>query len=98
MGIPAAPSKESSNIGAYSRGLSATSAVRVILFQDNASDDWLMPIPLVLKFAGGRIERRTVLARGARRDVVLMLVERPESVELDPDLWVLSEKTSTRKR
>jgi hypothetical protein len=29
--------EESSNIGAYSRGLSATSAVRVILFQDNAS-------------------------------------------------------------
>jgi hypothetical protein len=54
--------------------------------------------PLVLKLAGGKTEHRTLLARGPRQPVTLALSQRPESVELDPDLWVLSEKTSAKKR
>ena len=75
-----------------------TVAINGTLFQDNAPDDWAMPLPLVLKFAGGKTEHRTLLARGPKQPVTLMLSQRPESVELDPDLWVLSEKTSTKKR
>jgi aminopeptidase N len=80
--------------GSLSGGVSLSGT----LFQDNVPGDWTMPVPIVLKFASGRVERRTVLARGARQELALTLTERPQSVELDPDFWVLSEKTSTRKR
>ncbi len=68
------------------------------LFQENAPEDWVMPLPLTFKFGGDKVARGTILANGPQQPVSLVLPMRPESVELDPELWVLSEKTTTRKQ
>ena len=70
------------------------------LYQDGVPDSerWFMPIPLVLHFPGGKMARGTVAAQGAKTAINVKLPARPEKVELDPDLWVLSEKTSTTKQ
>jgi aminopeptidase N len=68
------------------------------LFQDGAPEDWVMPLPLVFKFGGNQTARGTILAHGAKQAVSIPLPMKPESVELDPDMWVLSEKTSTKKQ
>jgi len=62
------------------------------------SEAWFMPLPLVIHFHGGRSARVTVAAYGGHAPVNLKLPEPPEKVELDPELWVLSDKTSTAKR
>jgi peptidase M1-like protein len=67
------------------------------VFQDNAPEDWIMPLPLVIKFGGDKVGRGTILAKGPQQPVSITLPARPESIELDPELWVLSEKTSTKK-
>lgn len=68
------------------------------LFQDGVPEDWAMPIPVVFKFAGGKTAHTTILAQGPRQPVNLTLPLRPDSVELDPEMWVLSDKTSTKKQ
>lgn len=75
-----------------------TALVRGTLFQENAPENWAMPLPLVFKFAGNQVARGTVLAMGAQQPVNIRLPKKPESVELDPDHWVLSDKTSTKKK
>jgi hypothetical protein len=62
------------------------------------SENWFMPLPLVLHFRGGKIARATVAAHGPHTPLNIKLPESPEKVELDPELWILSEKTSTVKR
>ena len=62
------------------------------------SENWFMPVPLVVHFHGGKIARATVAAHGVHTPVNIKLPEPPEKVELDPELWILSEKTSTAKR
>jgi hypothetical protein len=71
--------------------------VKGTLTQEGAPEDWFMPIPLVFKFGGDKIARGTVMALGARQSVNIMLPARPESVELDPEMWILSDKTVTRR-
>ncbi len=73
-------------------------AVKGTVFQENAPDSWAMPLPLVIKFGQNRIARGTILAMGPQQPVNITLPQKPESVELDPELWVLSEKTSTRRQ
>jgi aminopeptidase N len=68
------------------------------VFQENAPDSWVMPIPLVITFGGNQVARGTVLANGAQQSVNIRLPQKPESVELDPDQRVISDKTSTRKK
>jgi aminopeptidase N len=68
------------------------------LDQENAPDDWVMPLPLVFKFGKDKVARGTILAKGPHQPISISLPARPESVELDPDLWVLSEKTITKKQ
>jgi hypothetical protein len=62
------------------------------------SETWFMPLPLLLHFHGGKIADATVVAYGGHSPVNIKLPEPPEKVELDPELWILSEKTSTVKR
>ena len=62
------------------------------------SEDWFMPLPLVAHFRGGKIARATVAVHGVHTPLNIKLPEPPEKVELDPELWILSEKTSTVKR
>jgi hypothetical protein len=84
----------------YSIKSEADGSARVegTVFQENAPDNWVMPIPLVITFGGNQVARGTVLANGAQQPVSIRLPQKPESVELDPDHWVLSDKTSTRKK
>jgi hypothetical protein len=67
------------------------------VFQENAPDDWFMPLPLVFTFDGDRRARGTVAAIGARTPFSIKLPMAPKKVELDPDLWVLSLETTTKK-
>jgi hypothetical protein len=69
-----------------------------MVFQENAPDNWAMPLPVVLKFGENQFASGTILARGPQQPVSIELFNKPQSVELDPGLWVLSEKTSTRKQ
>jgi hypothetical protein len=62
------------------------------------SETWDMPLPLVIHFPGGTIGRGTVFAHGPRTPISINLPKLPEKVELDLELWVLSEKTSTVKQ
>ena len=68
------------------------------VFQENAPESWGMPLPLTVRFPGNQVARIPILALGAQRAVDIRLPRKPESVELDPDRWVLSDKTSTKKR
>jgi aminopeptidase N len=62
------------------------------------SETWFMPLPLILHLKGGKIARGTVAANGARTPISIKLPEAPEKVELDPELWILTDKTSVANR
>jgi hypothetical protein len=66
------------------------------VFQDNAPQDWFMPLPLVFQFEGNQTARGTVHALGPATPFAIKLPAMPRKIELDPDLWVLSEETSTK--
>ena len=67
-----------------------------MLTQDNVPENWFMPLPLVLEFSGGRTARGTIHALGPKTPVEVPLAEKPKKVKLDPDFWILSEKTSEK--
>ena len=67
------------------------------IFQENAGENWFMPLPVVCKF-GNQLGRVTVYVNGRQTTFKIPLPMKPSSVELDPDKWILSEKTSTKKR
>lgn len=64
--------------------------------QENVPNDWFMVLPLVITFGGKQQARGTVYALGPKGTFEIKLPMRPSKVELDPDHWVLSEKTSTK--
>lgn len=65
------------------------------LYQDDVPKDWFMPLPLVMEFGKGRTAHGLVYAAGPETPVKIKVAERPSRIELDPDHWVLSAKTST---
>lgn len=64
--------------------------------QKDAPDDWFMPLPVVLSFGGNQTARGTVHALGPKANFQIRLPAKPTKVELDPQRWVLSDKTSTK--
>ncbi len=67
------------------------------IIQENAGPNWFMPLPVSIKF--GNQEGRLLLhASGPKTAFKRELPVKPSSVELDPDYWILSEKTSTKKK
>lgn len=66
------------------------------VFQEHVPDDWLMILPLAISFGGKQEARGTVHAYGPKATFEIKLPMRPTKVELDPQRWVLSEKTSTK--
>lgn len=64
--------------------------------QQNAPDDWFMPLPVIISFAGKGEAMGTVHALGPKANFQIKLPAKPTKVELDPRHWVLSEKTSTK--
>ncbi len=55
-----------------------------------------MPIPLVIHFGKDEVALGSVYAYGPQAAFAIKLPVRPDRVELDPDAWVLSDKTSSR--
>jgi hypothetical protein len=69
------------------------------IYQENAGENWIMPIPVIVKFSGKRETRIIICARGPKAAIAdVPLPEKPNSVELDPDMWILSEKTTTKSK
>jgi aminopeptidase N len=66
------------------------------VFQEHVPDDWLMILPLAISFGGKQEALGTVHAYGPKATFQIKLPMRPTKVELDPQRWVLSEKTSTK--
>ncbi|MBK7705449.1 MAG: hypothetical protein IPJ30_06610 [Acidobacteria bacterium] len=64
--------------------------------QENVPDDWAMVLPVVIDLGNKRVGMSPVAALGPKRPFKLKLPSRPQSVELDPDRWVLSEKTTSK--
>jgi len=67
------------------------------LYQEGVPENWFMPLPLVFEMANDRVARGTVHVFGPETPVRVELPESPKEVKLDPDLWVLSEKTSDKR-
>jgi hypothetical protein len=61
-------------------------------------ETWFMPLPLLLHFHGGKVSRGTLAVLGTHTPISIKLPQLPERVELDPELWILSDKTSTTKQ
>ena len=64
------------------------------LSQEGTPDDWLTIVPLVAEFSGNRQARVAVHVLGSETPFKLAFPEKPKQVKLDPDMWILSEKTS----
>ncbi len=63
--------------------------------QENVPNDWFMILPVVISFGGKQEAHGTVHALGPRAEFQIKLPARPAKVELDPQHWIISEKTST---
>jgi aminopeptidase N len=64
--------------------------------QEEVPEDWFMILPLVLSFDGNQSGIGTIHALGPKTPFSIKLPKRPKKVELDPNKWILSEKTSTK--
>jgi len=64
--------------------------------QENVPDKWFMVLPVVFSFGGKQQARATVHAYGPVAEFQIKLPARPTKIELDPDHWILSAKTSTK--
>jgi hypothetical protein len=80
------------------QGENGQSVITGTVFQENAGDHWFMPLPVTFKFRGNQEGRSVIYARGPETTFRIPMPMQPSSVELDPDHWILSEKTSTRRR
>ncbi len=66
------------------------------LYQDDVPKDFVMPIPLVLHFGKDKVADLALVADGPQQTVKVRLPSDPTKVELDPQMWVLSRKTSVK--
>jgi len=66
------------------------------VLQEGAPENWFMVLPLVFQFGGDKNATGTVHAYGPKTPFQIKLPSKPTKVELDPNKWILSEKTSTR--
>jgi hypothetical protein len=64
-----------------------------VLYQDGAPDDWFMPLPLLIRLGNNQEMRGSVQVKGQKSSFSIPLPTRAIAVLLDPDLYVLSEKT-----
>jgi hypothetical protein len=67
------------------------------LEQSDAPAQWAMPLPLVMHFGKDKIARGIVFAVGNQSQMTLHAPTVPDNVELDPERWVLSDRTTTVK-
>jgi hypothetical protein len=64
--------------------------------QEDVPEDWFMVLPLLISFDGTQWAAGTVHALGPKTPFSIKLPRRPKKVELDPQKWILSDKTSTK--
>lgn len=64
--------------------------------QDNVPADWQMVLPLVMSFDNNQEARTSVRANGPSTPFEIKVPIKPKKVDLDPFMWVLSEKTVSR--
>ncbi|MGH9795427.1 MAG: M1 family metallopeptidase, partial [Candidatus Acidiferrales bacterium] len=69
--------------------------VQGTVLQENTPADWFMPLPLVFEFDKNQRASGTIHAYGPKTPFQIKLPMKPKKVELDPALWIISEKTST---
>jgi Peptidase family M1 domain len=65
------------------------------VIQENVREKWFMPMPLAITLPDGKIAYTVVAAYGAKTPFKRKLPAKPNKVELDPEKWILSEKTSS---
>jgi len=61
------------------------------------SFEWFMPLPILLRFGKDQTANGTLAALGPRTPFSIVLPSEPRDVELDPSLWILSEKTEVNR-
>jgi hypothetical protein len=66
--------------------------------QEHVPNSWFMVLPIVISFGEKQEALATVHAYGPTTTFQIKLPVRPKKVELDPQHWVISEKTSTSAR
>lgn len=66
------------------------------LFQEDVSEKFFMPLPIVFSFGGDRYAGGTIHALGPKTPFQIKLPSRPAKVELDSHRWVLSSSTETK--
>lgn len=71
--------------------------IHAVLAQRNAPNEWVMPLPLVVHLGSDKVSRGIVIAVGQEKTYTIHVSSIPASIELDPDHWILSEKTTTAK-
>jgi hypothetical protein len=57
-----------------------------------------MPLPATIRLAGNQAGKILVYVKGPQSSFTFKLPAKPESIELDPDNWIFSEKTGTKKK
>jgi Peptidase family M1 domain len=62
--------------------------------QEGVPDKFFMVLPLVFTFGDGKFAGSTVAAAGLKTPFKIKLAARPFGVELDPQKWILSGKTT----
>ena len=67
--------------------------LKAVLYQDGAPGDWFMPLPLLIRLGKNQEMRGSVQVKGEKSSFSIPLPARPSAVLLDPDFYILSEKT-----
>jgi hypothetical protein len=80
----------------FEKGQGEGGTLRGTLYQEETPDDWFMVLPLVLEFSDKQVARGTIHVFGPETAVEIPLPQGPKEVFLDPEMWVLSAKTSTK--
>jgi aminopeptidase N len=62
------------------------------------AEHWFMPMPLSITLSKGTVAIVPIAVEGKESSFRVKVPGRPQKIELDPELWVLSEKTSTSGR
>jgi len=66
------------------------------VYQEGVPEDWFMFLPVVARSGRDGVARFVVHVHGPKAMLRIRLPRKPDEIQLDPDEWVLSEKTSTR--
>lgn len=73
-----------------------TCVMSITILQENASEKFATVLPVNISFGGDSRAIATVAAVGPKTVNSIKLPRRPQKAELDPEHWILSEKTETK--